>query len=231
MRVLGLVPARGGSRGVPRKNLRPLAGKPLLQWTAESALAARQLARVVLSTEDPEIAAAGRSCGLEVPFARPAELAADDTPTLLVVRHALLALEAGGDRFDAVCLLQPTSPLRRAEDIDACVDLLVASGADAVVSVRPIPTEHHPRWAYLVDGDGFLRLASGEAEPPARRQELEPAYHRDGMVYVTRRDVVLRGSLYGARVAPYRVAAARPALNIDTAADWERAEALIGSDR
>lgn len=226
MRVLGLVPARGGSKGVPRKNIRPLGGRPLLQWTAEAALGARTLARVVLSTDDPEIADAGRRCGLEVPFLRPAELAGDRAPTLPAVQHALSELERTGDRFDAVCLLQPTSPFRTSEDIDACVTLLEEGGADAVVSVRRVPDEHNPHWVYFRDESGALRLSTGEAQPIPRRQELPPAFHREGSVYVTRRDVVMGGSLYGTRLLAYEVDPAR-SVNIDTMDDWARAEALL----
>lgn len=232
MRVLGLVPARGGSKGIPRKNVRDLGGRPLLAWTAEAALGARRLSRVVLSTDDPEIAEIGRRCALEVPFLRPAELALDETPTLPVVRHALLELEKTGGRFDAVCLLQPTSPLRRAADVDACVDLLQSTGADAVISVRPVPAEHNPHWVYLPGGEGFLRLATGEAEPIPRRQDLPPAFHRDGMVYVTRRDVVIEGnSLYGRRVAAYVAPGSYRSINLDTPEDWARAERLVAEAR
>lgn len=227
MRVLGLVPARGGSRGIPHKNVRPLGGRPLLAWTATAALAARSLARVVLSTDDPAIAVVGRDCGLEVPFLRPAELARDDTPTLPVVQHALRALEAAGDRFDAVCVLQPTSPFRSPRDVDACVSLLERSGADAVMTVLRVPTEHHPHWVYLSDEDGALRLASGEAQPTPRRQLLPPAFHREGSVYVTRRDVVLDGgTLYGRRLLGHEVDAAR-SVNVDGPEDWARAESLL----
>src|ERR1041384_5143897 len=111
MRVLGLIPARGGSKGVPRKNIRLLAGKPLLQYTAEAALSARKLARVILTTDDEEIAETGRQCGLEVPFLRPAELAQDDTPTLPVMQHVVDWLEKQGEAYEAICLLQPTNPL------------------------------------------------------------------------------------------------------------------------
>ncbi|MCI0730285.1 MAG: acylneuraminate cytidylyltransferase family protein, partial [Chloroflexi bacterium] len=143
MRVLGLIPARGGSKGVPRKNIRLLCGKPLLQYTAESALAARRLSRVILSTEDEEIAEVGRRCGLDVPFLRPAELAQDDTAALPVVQHALRWLEAQGEWFDAICFLQPTCPLRRAEDIDACITLLEERNADTVVSVLAVPLQYN----------------------------------------------------------------------------------------
>ena len=224
MRVLGIIPARGGSKGIPGKNIRPLGGRPLLAWTAESALAAKRLSRVVLTTDDERIAEIGRVCGLEVPFLRPAELAMDDTPTLPVLQHAVSELEKAGDRFDAICLLQPTSPFRRAGDIDGCIELL-ETGLDAVVSVLPVPAEHNPHWVYFRDNDGLLRLATGEDQPIPRRQELPPAFHRDGAVYVTRRDVLMEGSLYGRRLGGY-LADSR-SVNLDTPADWERAERLV----
>src|ERR1043166_7471565 len=130
MRVLAIITARGGSKGIPRKNMPLLGGKPLLQYTAEAALAAKQLERVILSTEDEEIAQVGKICGLEVPFLRPPELARDDTPTLPVLQHAVNALEKTGARFDAICLLQPTAPLRQSKDIDACINLLAETGAE-----------------------------------------------------------------------------------------------------
>jgi CMP-N,N'-diacetyllegionaminic acid synthase len=226
MRVLGLIPARGNSKGVPRKNLRLLAGKPLVQYSVEAALAARRVARVVLSTEDAEIAETARACGALVPFLRPAELAADDTPMLLVVEHALHELEATGDRFDAVCLLQPTSPFRRPEEIDQCIDLLEQTGADSVVTVRPVPPKYNPHWVYFADSTGVLRLSTGEAAPLPRRQALPPAFHRDGSVYVTRREVVLeRHTLYGSRVVGFQLQP-EPRVNIDTWDDWLRAEAI-----
>ncbi len=118
MKTLGIVPARGGSKGIPRKNIVPLLGKPLLAYTAEAALAAQRLTRVILSTEDEEIARVGRQCGLAVPFLRPTELARDDTPTIPVLQDVVRKLEAAGEVYDAVFILQPTTPLRRAEDID-----------------------------------------------------------------------------------------------------------------
>lgn len=226
MRVLGIVPARGGSKGIPGKNVRLLGGKPLLAWTAEAALAARRLSRVVLTTDDEGIAEVGRACGLEVPFLRPAELARDETPTLPVIRHAVAELERAGERFDAVCLLQLTSPFRRPGDIDACIDLLQSAGLDAVVSVLPVPPEHNPHWVYFQDAEGLLRLATGEERPIPRRQELPPAFHRDGSVYVTRRGVLMEGnSLYGRRLGGYLVTSRN--VNLDTPEDWERAERLV----
>ncbi len=227
MKVLGLVPARGGSKGVPGKNTRLLGGKPLLQYTAEAALAARLLSRVILSTENEEIARVGEECGLEVPFYRPPRLAADDTPMLPVVQHAVSWMEDQGERFDAVCLLQPTNPLRRSEDIDACIRLLETTGADAVVTILPVPAEHNPHWVYFENGSGLLRLSTGEASPISRRQELPPAYHREGSVYVTRRNVLMNeNSLYGKRLAGHLIEA-ESSVNIDRPSDWDRAEELL----
>lgn len=230
MRVLGLIPARAGSKGVPRKNLRLLAGKPLLWYSIESAAAARRLGRVIVSTESDEIAAAARDAGAEVPFLRPATLAADDTPMLPVVAHALRTLADQGDEYDAVCLLQPTCPLRRPEDIDGCIGLLEGSAADSVVTVLKVPARYHPHWVFMENADGSLRPATDAPLAP-RRQELAPAFHRDGSIYLTRAPVVLQdGSLYGRRTLGYRTDAERN-VNIDDPEDWARAERLLNPDR
>lgn len=228
MRVLGLIPARGGSKGIPRKNIRPLGGKPLIAWTIEAARRSRLLNRVILSTEDEEIARIGREWGVEAPFLRPAELAQDETPTLPVVLHALDWLEERGDRYDAVCLLQPTSPLRKPEWIDACVDLLAERQADSVVTVCRIPEEHHPWWALEQTPDGWLRFCAGD-KAPSRRQELPPAFHREGSVYVVRTRVLRdERSLYGVRLAAYLVSE-NDTVNLDRETDWQRAERMLGA--
>ena len=187
MRVLGIVPARGGSKGIPHKNITPLCGKPLLWYTAEAALAAQTLTDVVLSTDDEAIAEVGRRCGLEVPFLRPAELAQDTTPTLPVLQHAVHTLEAAGRSYDAVCLLQPTNPLRRAAHIDGCVRLLQEEQVDSVVTVLPVPHHYNPHWVLFADEDGRLYWSMGDPEPIPRRQLLPPAWHREGSVYVVRK--------------------------------------------
>jgi CMP-N,N'-diacetyllegionaminic acid synthase len=228
IRVLGLVPARGGSKGVPRKNVRPLGGKPLLQYTADAARASTRLAHVLLSTDDEEIARVGRSCGLDVPFMRPDDLAGDAAPMLPVVRHALRWFDDRGDIFDAVCLLQPTHPLRRTADIDRCIDLLQQSGADCVMTVLAVPAEHNPHWVYFRDDDGTLHLSTGEAAPIARRQDLPAAFHREGSVYVSRREAILDGSLYGRRTIGVTVDP-QSTVNIDDADDWAIAEARLAA--
>lgn len=227
MRVLGLIPARGGSKGVLRKNARVLAGRPLIAWTAEAALSSASLDRVILSTEDDEIAALGCSAGLEVPFRRPSSLASDSSPMIDVVLHALAWAQAEGEAFDAVCLLQPTSPLRTSHDIDGVIRLLAETEADTVFSTLDIPREHHPDWAFVEGEDGGLHIATGGHEPVARRQDLRPAYHREGSVYAALTRVVLtRRSLYGDRIRPYPIEPER-SINIDTPEDWDRAEAIL----
>lgn len=229
LRVLGLIPARGGSKGVPRKNIKLLCGKPLLEYTAQAALASRFLTRVILSTDDAEVAEVGIACGLEVPFLRPRDLAADDTPMLPVVQHAVRWMESQGESFDCVCLLQPTNPLRQAKDIDACIDLLEQSGADGVVTVLEVPSEYNPHWVYFQTREGALHLSTGEVEPISRRQDLPPAFHREGSVYVTRRNVVMCGnSLYGERLVGYRMDPAE-SVNIDTPEDWQRAVEFLSA--
>ena len=227
LKVLGLITARGGSKGVPRKNVRLMNGKPLVAYTVEASLSSLTIHRTILSTDDNEIADIGREFGAEVPFMRPAELALDTTPTLPVVEHALMMLSELGDEYDAVCLLQPTNPLRRPADVDACVNLLGGSDADSVISVLPVPHEYNPRWVFLRGPDGELSLSTGEKEPIARRQELPPAVHRDGTVYVTRTKTILgEKSLYGNRIHGYEIDPLHSA-NIDTEDDWLAAEKRI----
>ncbi len=231
MKVLGIVTARGGSKGVPRKNVRLLAGKPLLQYTAEAARAAKLLTKTILTTDDKEIAEVGRQCGLEVPFLRPPELARDDTPTLPVLQHAVRFLEDRGEFFDAICLLQPTNPMRQSSDIDACVALLEKTGVDSVVTVLPVPAEYNPHWVYFRNDDGTFRLSTGEKTPIPRRQLLPPAFHREGSVYVMRRAVLmLKNSLFGDTLAGQLMDPAR-SVNIDTMEDWAEAEKLLSTSQ
>jgi len=227
MRVLGLIPARGGSRRVPHKNIMLLGGKPLLQYTAEAALRSHYLSETILSTDDHEITEVGRVCGLAVPFKRPDELARNDTPMLKVVQHAVRWLEAFQDYFDSICLLRPTNPFRRPEDIDACIELLETSKADAVVTILPVPPEHNPRRVYFLDQSGWLHLSTDEQLPVSLRQDLPPAFHQDGSVHVTRRNVVMEdNTLYGKRLVGYPLNPGQ-SVNIDTPEDWARAERLL----
>lgn len=182
-----------------------------------------------MSTDDPEIAEVARELGLEAPFLRPSELAMDETPTFPVVLHALIAMEAAGEKFDAVCLLQPTNPLRTSQDIDACIHLLETSEADSVISILAVPDSYNPKWVYWRTPDGRMELSTGDSEPITRRQDLPRAFHRDGTVYVTRRNVLFEhGNLYGKNVRGYQMDASR-SINIDTMDDWRRVENVMSS--
>lgn len=227
-RIFAVVPARGGSKGVPRKNLREVAGQPLIGWTLATALAARHLfAEIVVSTDDPEIAAVSRSCGVEAPFLRPAELAADRAPTLPVLRHAVEFLETRSGRpCDWVCLLQPTAPLRSVADLEAAVALAAAGNCDSVISVTRVEA-HHPILMKRIEGDRLLPYCLEEKEG-TRRQDLEPpAYLRNGAIYLTRRDVLMeRGSIWGEVIRPLLMPAER-SHSIDTEIDLRLADLLL----
>ena len=225
MQILGVIPARGGSKGVPGKNLRPLAGRPLLAYTADAALRSRRLSRTVLSTDDPAIAEAGRVLGLEVPYLRPAALAADDTPMLPVLVHAVEELRRAGFAADAVVLLQPTSPLRTAAHVDAALDLLVSTGADSVVTVVEVPHQFSPVSVMSLE-DGRLRpFLPGPVA--TRRQDKPRVFARNGpAVLAVRVAALARGSLYGDDCRPL-VMDPESSVDIDGPADFEYAEFLL----
>ena len=235
MKVLGIVTARGGSKGIPGKNLKLLGGKPLLAYTIETARRSGALDRVILSTEDEAIAAAGRDLGCDVPFIRPLDLAQDDTPHLPVIQHATRWMqERINYRPDAVMILQPTSPLRAVDDITAAVELLERSGADSVLSVNEVPVHAHPMRALRVDAAGNAVLfVSGEPVRKRinRRQDLPQAWVMNGAIYACRTRVLFAAepSLYGDRVVAYRMPAER-SISIDDLEDWAAAErALTGN--
>jgi CMP-N,N'-diacetyllegionaminic acid synthase len=229
MRVLGIVTARGGSKGIPRKNIAIVAGKPLIAWTILAARSSK-LDRTVLSTDDEEIASVAREWGLEVPFSRPAELAKDDTPTIPVLQDVVRRLEESGDRYDAIFTLQPTNPLRRSSDIDGAIDLLESSNADSVISFVKVG-DRHPARMKIVDADGrVIDPPFAEQFEGQRRQDLPELWLREGAVYLTRRDVLMeQSSLRGRDCRAWRMPEER-ACNIDTAFDLWLAEQLLLRD-
>jgi len=224
--VLGLVPARAGSKGVPGKNVRPIAGRTLLDYVVDAARASGAIDRLVLSTDSQEIAEVGRRAGLEVPFLRPAALAADDTPMLPVIQHALTALAASGWTAEMVVLLQPTSPLRRSEHVRNAVNLLRDSGADSVVTVVEVPRHLSPDYVMRIE-DGRLRPFLPEGARVMRRQDARAAYAREGTVYASWARTIERfGSIYGDDCRPLLIDG-RDSLSIDSAADWDAAERML----
>jgi CMP-N-acetylneuraminic acid synthetase len=230
-RVLAVVPARGGSKGIPRKNLQVLAGKPLVARAVEAGLAAQLVTRVLCSTDDAEIADAARAAGAEVPFLRPAQLAQDTSEDWPVFMHVLdwLAREQAWTP-DIVVNLRPTSPLRRVEHVDDAIRLLLETGADSVKAVCLARQHPHKMWLRQPDGglrpflDTPFRLARG---PDVPRAELEDVYWQNGVVDVTRREVILeQRTLIGQRVAGL-VTTAADSIDIDTPLDLALAELLL----
>lgn len=222
MAIIGLVPARGGSKAVPKKSIAPCAGRPLLAYTCDAALASKRLSRVILSTDDKEIAAIGGACGIEVPFMRPKALAADDTPMLAVMRHALDWLETSGEKIDALVLLQPTSPLRRARHIDEAVELLFASDADTVVSLVDVPHQFNPVSVLRMEDGCVVPFLEGQPLI-TQRQDKPKVYARNGpAVLVTRPGLIRSNCLYGSRTVGYLMAA-EDSLDVNDLADLEAA--------
>ena len=220
MNAFALIPARGGSKGIPRKNIKLIAGKPLIVWTIEAALRSSLLSAVVVSTDDLEIAEIARRAGAQVPFMRPPELAQDQTPGLDPVLHALDQLP----QYDSVLLLQPTSPMRTTQDIDGCLNLVSEKKYPSVVSVTEADT--HPYWAYRLNADETM-VRFVDAAPIARRQDLPSAFALNGAMYFARADWLRSsGNLVGAGTVAY-VMSKENSVDLDTPLDWKFAELLL----
>jgi CMP-N-acetylneuraminic acid synthetase len=220
MTVFALIPARGGSKGIPRKNIREIAGKPLIAWTIEAARTARGVDAVVVSTEDNEIAEVARAWGAEVPFLRPVGLAADETPGIDPVLHTITLLP----QYDAVLLLQPTSPLRSSADIEGLLALAGQTGAPSIVSLCESPV--HPDWMYRMDQDN--RINPLLSTPPAtRRQDLPPVYALNGALYYARTAWLQeQRNFIGPGTLGYPMPEER-SIDIDDWLDWRFAELFL----
>lgn len=225
--ILGLIPARGGSKGIPRKNVTPLAGRPLIAHTFASARQSAMLTRVVLTSDDPEALDLARQWRIDAPFVRPPELSGDNVPMVPVVRHALAALEAAdGYRPRYLVILQPTSPLRTARHIDEALAKLVACGADSLVSVTPTAHNSIPETIMRLEGDHLFPFIPMD-EAKHLRQARPTYYSRNGAIYACRAACVLQdGSLYGSRIAAY-VMPPEASLDIDTPYDLHLASLLL----
>lgn len=179
-KILAIIPARGGSKGVPRKNIRELAGKPLIAWTINEAKKSNYITQTILTSEDPEIIEVAKQYGCEVPFVRPLALAQDDTPGIDPVLHAIEQCPG----FDYVVLLQPTSPLRTVEDIDGCIEKALQYQADFCVSVTE--PEKSPYWMYQINDNEVMEPLLELDNLPSRRQKLQKVYALNGAVYVAK---------------------------------------------
>ena len=226
MKILAVIPARGGSKGVPRKNIKMLGGKPLIAWTIEAAIMSGVDNCPIVSTEDAEIAAVALMYG-GCRSVRPDELAQDNTPMVDVLRLEATKFEYFENAtLDWVMCLQPTTPFRTADDIKAAIALAEAGDCDSVISVVQVD-DHHPARMYTIDGDYMKALYPDEETK--RRQDLSPLYLRNGAIYLTRRDVIMGGSVWGKRIKPLVMPPER-SVNIDSMLDWKLAEAMLVRD-
>ncbi len=219
---MAVIAARGGSKGIIRKNLKPLAGRPLLSWTIEAARRSAFLDSVILSSEDSEINELGSKLGCSVPFVRPPELALDDTPSDAVVKHAIDWCERSGKVYSWVLLLQPTSPFRSHQDIDDCIKQCLETNKTSMVSVTESKGFY---WTYKIDQEGSLEeLVQGVS--PRRRQDLPPTYTLNGAIYLARMDVYReRGTFIGPNTGAF-VMPQKASIDIDSPLDFEIAEVI-----
>jgi CMP-N,N'-diacetyllegionaminic acid synthase len=227
--ILAIIPARGGSKGIPRKNIKSLAGKPLLAYTAVAAKNSRLLTRVVLSTDDQEIALIGTQLGLEVPFIRPSELAEDDTPSLLVFDHVLCELyRKEGYKPDVIVILQPTSPLRTTRHIDEALNKFLSQNYDSLVSVIELPHNMNPYSVMKLNSNGELEPFMDYDESKNTRQFKPKFYARNGAaIYIVTYDCLMnKKSIYGKSTLPYFMKK-EESLDIDDSFDWLIAEFLL----
>lgn len=222
-RILAIIPARAGSKGVPNKNFRSLAGRPLIHYTCESAAKAQLLDTIVISTDyDEAFNLAKPYSTIQTLLLRPANLAQDDTPMIDVVTHVTRYYDSIEVTFDYICLLQPTCPFRMEGLIDRAINLILSHDADSLATVRQVPAKFNPHWAYE-DKNGYMTLATGEKHIISRRQDLPVAWYRDGQIYITRMDLIRRGTLLGEKLIGLPNEGS-PDVNIDTMEDWLYAE-------
>lgn len=223
-KILAIIPARGGSKGVPRKNIRLLGGKPLIAWTIESAKKSKYLDRIIVSTEDKEIAEISKRYGAEV-IERPEELAKDDASSLSVLTHVVDFLEKNENyKPDIIVVLQPTSPMRKEQDIDNAIEKLIQTNCDSVVSICEF--EHSPYWAYKLNEDKIEYLIKSKYNT-VRRQDLPKIYRPNGAVYVTRRKILMGENKVLGKDTRATIMPLERSVDIDTELDFKFAEFLM----
>lgn len=221
--VLAIIPARGGSKGVPRKNIKLLGGKPLIEWTVEAAKGSRYIGQIVISTDDEEIASVAKNAGCELPFMRPEYLATDTASSMDVIAHTIDSLEGS---YNWLVLLQPTSPFRTAQHIDQAFELILKYNASSCVSV--VESNKSPEWMFWLDDEGRSMSPILEGVPSTRRQDCRTAYLMNGALYICSvKAFEEQKKLVFADTVPY-VMSETDSLDIDTLEDFYRAEFKLG---
>lgn len=222
MQILGLIPARGGSKGIPQKNLKKILGVPLIGYTIQSALGANSLTRVLVTTDDKKICKVAKEYGVDV-IDRPNELSNDLSPMIDVVAHAIEQEEKIGNFYDFIVLLQPTAPLRNSFDIENALNLIKDHKYDSLISVYQV-SDAHPIRMYRINNNIMLPIWSVSGNP--NRQMLPPVYHRNGAIYIFKPKQVKDGALWGKKIAPY-IMSREKSINIDEPIDLDIAKILI----
>ncbi len=224
-RILAVTPARGGSKGLPGKNIREFAGKPLIAWSIEAGKQSRYVDALTVSTDCPEIARVAKEWGGDVPFMRPADLATDEARGIDAILHSIHWYRDQGERFDLVLVLQPTSPLRTAEDIDRAVELFVAKNACAIVSV--CPADHHPWWSNTLPADGSMTEFLRPELQNVNRQALPDYFRLNGAIYLAEIAFFEKNRSFIADGTFAYPMATESSVDIDTLFDFRLAELLL----
>lgn len=227
-KIITIIPARGGSKGLLRKNIKPLLGKPMIAWTIEQAKNSKYIDRIIVSTDDKEIAKISKKYGADVPFLRHKELARDNSSTIDVIMHAIDWFEKKGDYFDMVVLLEPTSPLRDVEDIDKCVEILLDNTkAKAIVGVAKLESGH-PEFNMVINKDGFIRKLDGTTNfRVLRRQDLKDMYFFEGSIYLSDVDTLKQKRTFYHELTLAYVVPKYKSLEVDELCDFICIEALM----
>jgi CMP-N,N'-diacetyllegionaminic acid synthase len=229
--ILGLIPARAGSQGVPGKHMKLLGGKPLIGYTFESALGSKLLETVALTTDCPEITAYTETFpGIEIPFLRPSHIAAHDTPSITFIQHALTYYTNIGRFFEYVCLLQATTPFRQNGLIDHVIQNFLDSKVESLATVRRFPDKYNPYWAFQMDSVGRIKPVITGSKIISQRQALPEVCRPDGQIYLASARMIQSGSLID-RDTIGLLNENGPDINIDTPADWEMAERWLSDGR
>jgi CMP-N,N'-diacetyllegionaminic acid synthase len=223
MQILGYIPARGGSKGVPGKNKKILGKLPLISYTIKAAQHSKLLSEIFVSTDDIEISSIAQSHGINVPRLRPAELAQDNSPIVPVIQNDIAYLENSGKYFDYIAILQPTNPFKAVSLIDTCIVEILQAGADTLFSTTDVPEKYNPHWTFELNEEGFLKLSTLEKAIITRRQLLPKAVIREGSIYIFKRNLLDQHTIYGPRIIGHSIDS-HDTVNIDTPDDWNEAE-------
>jgi len=229
--ILTIIPARGGSKGIPRKNIRNLCGKPLIAYSIEVALSSKYIEKVIVSTEDEEIAEIAKKWGAEVPFFRPVELSTDTAKSIDVAKHSIEEIEKiTDDEYPIIVFLEPPAPFRSSDDIDNCIELYLKHNSGSVVSVCEA-NKYHPAMMKIIKDNSLIPYSKENFTEGIPRQLLRPeVYMINGCIYISQRDNIMDGDFYGDPILPYIMPYER-SINIDTLLDWHTAEAIINSQK